>query len=98
MFKDLEIAGNEIVMEQLSNKTMLINDSPVTGIFDNFYMESDLVESANPVFICKSSFVSDVCKRDLVEEQEDGRRMYEVVSLQPDEIGFTRIELRLLCT
>lgn len=98
MFKDLEIAGNEIVMEQLSNKTMLINDSPVTGIFDNFYMESDLVESANPVFICKSSFVSDVCKRDLVEEQEDGRRMYEVVSLQPDEIGFTRLELRLLCT
>jgi predicted helicase len=98
MFKELEIAGNDIVMEYLSNKTMLINDAPVAGIFDNFYMESDLVESANPVFICKSSLVADVCKRDLVEEQEDGRRMYEVVSLQPDEIGFTRIELRLLCT
>ena len=91
-FADLEVSVNGSVTDNLSNKILVIDSNDVEGIFSKQYVEARFVESNNPTFTAKSSDLIDVvqgCKA------EDGSKQYEVVGVEPDGTGLTKLELRL---
>lgn len=91
-FAALEQSVNGVVVDNLSNKTLIIDSVSVDGIFDDTYIEAGFVESSNPMFTAKSDDMPSVAQG---HKAVDGAKQYEIVSVQPDGTGMTTIELRL---
>jgi hypothetical protein len=73
-------------------ESAVIANVPATVIFDNAFLASMDVESANPVCLCRDEDVAGVVQGDSVLLRNTN---YQVAGIEPDGTGFTMLELRL---
>ena len=72
-------------------KTLNVDGGSVNGIFTDDFDETNFVESSNPVFVTKTSDVPSVANGSVVM---DGAKEYQVIGIQDDGSGVTKLALR----
>jgi len=91
-FAALEGSANNLIVSNLSNKTLLIDYVEVSGIFDDRFIEDGFIETTNPIFTIKTSDAPENEKCAKVED-ENGK-VWDIVGIQNDGTGITILELR----
>lgn len=91
-FAALQTRINNAQIKHLADKTFVINAANVDGLFSAAYVDPFNVESASPMFLCKSVDVLGVVHGDTVTE---GATVYKVRNVQPDGLGMARLILEL---
>ena len=71
--------------------TWSVGPATVNGIFDQEYLQTLGVDSANPVFVCRAADVSGVAKGQTLTVNSVG---YSIVGIHPDGTGVVALELR----
>lgn len=89
-FALLQSRLNSAQIKHLSDKTLIVGGSEVSGIFNNDYVDPFNVESSAPMFYCKESDIGSVSHGTSVI---DGAVNYIVVNPRPDGMGMIRLIL-----
>ena len=103
-FAALETRINAAIQKSLANAVAVINDTEITGIFDNGYQAalSGFVESSAPTFLCQTADVQrfvDGTSMPRVTGLTKGSAItiaevqYKVLEIHPDGTGLSTIIL-----
>ena len=92
-FAAFETQVNDVVIDVLANKVLIINGQDVEGIYLNEYDEVGFTESSNPAFVAKASDVLGI--EHGMEAYAEGGEKFLVVGVKPDGAGMVVIELAI---
>lgn len=91
-FAALQTRLNDSVVNNLANKTLVIDSVPVDGIFRSEPVLTGMVETNRVVFIAKTNDLSDPAHGSVAV---DGAVIYYIVGVLDDSDGMTKLILEL---